>query len=97
MAEQSTPNKQKIPTSFVALYYKDLLVYFDAIARFNQVRPLYELLDEGWMPDALKAVYRKKYNSNPAQVRDAYAQYKADIKIDWNKVTDSLKRLNIHD
>lgn len=100
MANQSTPNKQRIPLSLVELYYKDLLIYFDAIAKFNQVRPLYKLLnqnqDEAWMPDQLEAVYRKKYNSNPEQVKDAYAQFQADIDIDWDKVEDSLKRLKIH-
>lgn len=95
MANQSTPNKQIIPLSLVELYYKDLLIYFDAIALFNQVRPLYELLDQDWMPDALRAVYRKKYSSNPAQVADAYAKYQADVKLDWGKVEDSLKRLGI--
>jgi hypothetical protein len=95
VANQSTPNKQRVPLSFVELYYKNLLIYFDAIALFNQVRPLYELLDEDWMPDALKLVYSRKYNSNPEQVRDAYAKYRADIKVDWNKVENSLKCLNL--
>ena len=98
MANQSTPNKQRIPLSLVELYYKDLLIYFDAIALFNQVSPLHELLDANadWMPSPLKVVYRKKYNSNPAQVADAYAKYRTDIGHDWRKVEDSLKRLNIH-
>jgi hypothetical protein len=72
-----------------------MLIYFDAIALYNQARPLYELLDAEWMPDALRRVYRKKYDGNPEQVRDAYKKYEADIEIDWNKVIKSLDDLGL--
>ena len=96
MASQSTLNKQKVPLSAVGLYYKSLLIYFDAIAKYNQVRPLYELLDQNWMPDALAKVYQKKYNCKPAQVVDAFNQREADIKVDWNKVIIALDNLKLH-
>jgi len=93
--QSTTFNKGRAPLSAVSLYYKRMLIYFDAIALYNQVRPLYELLDAEWMPDALRRVYLKKYNGNPKQVQDAYAKYEADIGIDWNKVIKSLDDLKV--
>ena len=96
MVNQSTPNKQRVPLSVVAMYYKDLTIYFDAIAHFNQVMPLLESLDEGgYMREELKVVYRKAYQCNPAKVREKYAQYQSDIERDWKKVIKSLDRLKL--
>ena len=96
MANQSTPNKQKVPLSAVALYYKNLTIYFDAIADFNKVMPLYDSLDEGgFMRKELQEVYRKAYKCNPDNVRVKYKQYGDAIERDWKKVIKSLDGLRL--
>ena len=91
MANEST-NKEKNTLSIVSLYYKRLLVFFDAVASFNQVRPIYVLLGE-WMPPALANVYHTTFKSSPTAVKDAYAKRKADIEVDWEKVVESLHEM----
>ncbi len=96
MANQSTPNKQRVPLSAVALYYKNLTIYFDAIADFNQVMPLFESLErEGYMREELKKVYRKAYQCNPDKVRKYYKKYEDAMERDWKKVIKSLNRLRL--
>ncbi len=95
MANQSTPNKQRVPLSAVALYYKNLTIYFDAIADFNQVMPIYESLDSDYMREELQEVYRKAYQCNPDKVRKYYKKYGDAMERDWKKVIKSLDRLTL--
>ena len=97
MAVKSTEfNKGRAPLSAVSLYYKRLLIFFDSIGTYNQVRPLYTLLSNGeWMPAKLKKVYHDQYNDKFEQVKDAYQKAEADIEVDWGKVVESIKELGL--
>lgn len=80
--------------SGVELYYRRIHDLFDAMGKFNEVRGIYDKLDE-WMPPSVAAVYHKTYHDNRRIVEEKYAERKGRIERIWGYVLESCNELGI--
>ena len=82
------------PLSAVELYYWRLMSFFDAVGKFNQVRGIYDKLDE-WMPPEVATVFQKSYGGNRRIVEEKYFERKGRIERTWGAVLESCNELGM--
>lgn len=92
MANKGSTSQQVLDGA--GLYYSRLIAFFDAIAKFNEIRGIYDKLDQ-WMPPSVKTVFERSYSGKRDVVIEKYNERKGRIERTWGYVIETMDELNI--
>ncbi len=77
------------------LYYWRIDAFLKTVGELNQVRGVYDKLDEDFMPPEVRFVFDKYFRNNPRIVREKYNELTARIERQWGAIIESLKELGL--